>query len=556
MDALDDVDLELLLHTFLGEAEEQLGEMEQGLVALEDNSGDNEALEATFRAAHTLKGNAASMGFASVAELAHGLEDVLETLREQAAAPADGVVTLLLNTVDAIRQVVKGKTDAGGEGGEIEVARLLKDLATAAGVRLSLAQGPTPIVAASQQSGPDAGRDSHTLRVDLERLNRMLNLSGEIAVARGRFLRVLEQQGGEVAGGLLQAHRDADRIFMDLQEEILRARMVPLGPTFRQQARTLRDAARASGKLARLEIQGEDVEVDATLVEGIRGPITHMIRNALDHGIEAPAVRSAAGKDPRGRVALHARHDSGAVVIEVSDDGAGLDRERIARTAMERGLVETGRSLSDAELLDLIFSPGFSTADSVSELSGRGIGMDVVRRNVEAIRGTVGVRTEPGAGTTFVIRVPLTVAIIQGFLVGVGDETHVVPLETVLECVDLQDAAEERRAATGVFDLRGEAVPYLRLREALGLPRSGSHTRESLVVVAHEGRRAALAVDALLGESQLVVKPFGRLLQGLPGVAGSTILGSGRVALILDVASLIRRAIAHASTGPRDRSDS
>ncbi len=388
------------------------------------------------------------------------------------------------------------------------------------------------------------GKDARTLRVDLDRLNRMLNLSGEIAVARGRFLKLLEEDGTERSRALLEVHREADRSFMDLQEEILRARMVPLGPTFRQQIRTLRDAARAAGKMARLEIEGGDVEVDATLVEGIRGPITHMMRNALDHGIESPEVRAQSGKDARGRVTLRARHDSGTVVIEVSDDGAGLDREGISRRAIELGLIAGGRPLADSDLLQLVFTPGFSTSDSVTELSGRGIGMDVVRRNVEALRGTVDVRTEAGAGTTFTIRVPLTVAIIQGFLVGVGDETHVIPLEAVLECVDLARDADGPGGAAGVFNLRGEGVPYLRLRDALGLPAPATQARESLVVISHRGRRAGprrrRASWREPGRRQALLPPLARSCRASPG---STILGSGRVALILDVPALIKTAV-------------
>jgi two-component system, chemotaxis family, sensor kinase CheA len=288
-------------------------------------------------------------------------------------------------------------------------------------------------------------------------------------------------------------------------------------------------------------------------VEGIRGPITHMIRNALDHGIERPEVRTGRGKDPRGRVTLRARHDSGTVVIEVADDGSGLDRDGIAHRATELGLISGSRTLGDSDLLQLVFTPGFSTSDSVTELSGRGIGMDVVRRNVEALRGTVEVRTEIGVGTTFTIRVPLTVAIIQGFLVGVGDETHVIPLEAVLECVDLSRDADGPGGAAGVINLRGEGVPYLRLRDALGLPAPATQARESLVVISHRGRRAGLAVDALLGESQVVVKPFCSLLQGLPGVGGSTVLGTGRVALILDVPALIKTAVETAA--PEDARD-
>lgn len=543
MDAADDVDLDLLLRTFRSEAEEQLVEMEQALVALEAHAGDEEALESVFRAAHTLKGNAASMGFGSVAEVAHGIEDLLDRLRARAIAPTPDVITVLLEEVDAIRSRMKSRTAGDGEP-DVEAPGVLETMASAADTR-----GPVPIaapLAAARDRVVDGA--GHTLRVDLRRLNRMLDLSGEIAVARGRCTRMLEEDGSDRSSALLQVHREADRIFMDLQEEILRARMVPLGPTFRQQVRTVRDAARAAGKLAYLEVHGEDVEVDATLVEEIRGPVTHMIRNAIDHGIESPQARAEAGKDRHGRLTLKARHDSGAVVIELSDDGAGLDRERIAARALELGRVETGRPLSEPDLLRLIFEPGFSTAESVTELSGRGIGMDVVRRNVEAIRGTVDVRTQAGVGTTFTIRVPLTVAIIQGFLVQVGDETHVVPLEAVLECVDLP-AIEGAARSTGVFSLRGEAIPYVRLRHALHVPASEARRRESLVIVAHEGGRAALAVDALLGASQLVVKPFGRLLQGLPGVAGSTILGSGRVALILDVPALIQKAKA-AEAGP------
>jgi two-component system chemotaxis sensor kinase CheA len=539
MDAAE-VEAELLLRTFLGETDDQLAEMEQALVTLEANPGNDEALDVIFRAAHTLKGNAASLGFTAVAELAHGIEDLLDRLRAHALAPTDAVVTLLLRAVDAVRLAMGGGRE--GAAPPPQHARILEEMTAAAGAASATSVVAAPLFEEPGQVVAPQGKDARTLRVDLDRLNRMLNLSGEIAVARGRFLKLLEDEGTERSRALLEVHRETDRSFMDLQEEILRARMVPLGPTFRQQIRTVRDAARAAGKMARLEIEGGDVEVDATLVEGMRGPITHMIRNALDHGIERPEVRAGRGKDPRGRVTLRARHDSGTVVIEVGDDGSGLDREGIADRATELGLISGGRTLGDSDLLQLVFTPGFSTSDSVTELSGRGIGMDVVRRNVEALRGTVDVRTEGGMGTTFTIRVPLTVAIIQGFLVGVGDETHVIPLEAVIECVDLTRGDDEPGGATGVVNLRGTAVPYLRLRDALGLPTPAAHGRESLVVITHKERRAALAVDALLGESQVVVKPFCNLLQRVPGVAGSTILGSGRVALILDVPALITRA--------------
>ncbi len=264
-----------------------------------------------------------------------------------------------------------------------------------------------------------------------------------------------------------------------------------------------------------------------------------MVRNALDHGIETPETRAARGKDPRGRITLRARHESGGVAIEVGDDGAGLDRERIAAKAVEKRLLARADAATEEDLFRLVFEPGFSTSDAVTELSGRGVGMDVVRRNVEALRGSVGVASRPGAGTTFTIRVPLTVAIIPGFLVASGGETYVIPLGAVLECVDLPDVSRDAEAQ--VVDLRGEPVPYLRLRDAFALP-GPVPARESLVVVSCEGRRAALAVDSLLGDRQVVVKSCARALGNVPGVAGSTILDTGRVALILDVTALVQSA--------------
>lgn len=526
-----EIELDEVLKTFLAETDEQLAEVEEALVALEIQPDDSEAIQSIFRAAHTLKGNAASMGFAGVAELAHALEDLLDRIRDHALAVNAQVVTLLLRAVDALRWLVPEASQGRAETHPAQ-SELLRDIASVCG-SLTRAEGSS--LAGLEDSARSASTASNhrTLRVDLGRLDKMLELSGEIAVAQGRLAQVLRHAGEEV----LEAHRDANRIFMELQEEILRARMVPLGPTFRQQIRTVRDAAQAAHKLVRLEIEGGEVEVDTTLVEHLRGPITHMIRNAIDHGIETPQIRAERGKDPRGTITLRARHESGGVVIELEDDGGGLDRQRIAAKAKHLGLNPNPEALPEQDLLRLVFEPGFSTSESVTELSGRGIGMDVVRRNVEAIRGSVDVRNFPGMGATFSIRVPLTVAIIQGFVFEVEDETYVVPLEAVSECVDLPRSTSGDESL-GVVNLRGEAVPYLRLRRTLDL--SGrTPARESLVVVKHAGRRAALAVDTLVGESQVVIKPFNRALSDLPGLAGATILGTGRVALILDLAALL-----------------
>jgi two-component system chemotaxis sensor kinase CheA len=351
---------------------------------------------------------------------------------------------------------------------------------------------------------------------------------------------MLERRTSLTVDEILEAHRESDRLYLDLQDLIMQARMVPLGPTFQQHLRTVRDLAAAEQKQVRLVLEGEDVEVDTAVVEHIRDPLTHMVRNAVDHGMECPAVREARGKDPCGRLTLRAFHEGALVVVQVSDDGGGLDRARIVRRAVERGIVAEGAQLTDEQVHALIFEPGFSTAEQVTEVSGRGVGMDVVRRNVETLRGSVSVESTLGAGTTITLRFPLTLAIIQGFRVVVAGDVYILPLEAVAECVELPAGDGGGRA--GVVNLRGEPLPYLRLREhfALGGERPA---RENVVVVHHAGARVGLAVDALLGESQTVIKPLGRMFQGIRGISGSAILGDGRVALILDVPGLLREAL-------------
>jgi two-component system chemotaxis sensor kinase CheA len=329
------------------------------------------------------------------------------------------------------------------------------------------------------------------------------------------------------------------------------------------------DVSRELGKDIHLEISGEETELDKTVIERIGDPLTHLVRNSMDHGIEPAEVRAAAGKPAYGTLRLNAYHDSGSIVIEVADDGGGLNHAKILAKARERGLIGPNDKLSDAEVRRLIFEAGFSTADKVSNLSGRGVGMDVVRRNIQALRGTIDVESEEGKGTTIRIHLPLTLAIIDGFLVGVGDATYVVPLDMVVECIELSrpgarrdweddeddDAAvmDEEAAAQesanlhdgSYLNLRGEVLPYLKLHDALGVPGEPA-PRQSVVVVQFGGRKVGLVVDRLLGEFQTVIKPLSKLFARLRGVAGSTILGTGEVALILDVPALVQSCVAQA----------
>jgi two-component system chemotaxis sensor kinase CheA len=550
--ASDDPEADLrqaVLQTFLAESEERLFEMEEALIALERQPDEADAVQTIFRCAHTLKGNASALGFPTVAEFAHAMEDLLQQWRSRALPVTTDSVSLLLRGVDALRRMVL-LAPAGRDDLDVPHRDLLRRIRAASsgeqGFAADLSRDAAPWVhqSAGRAEAAPAARERHgrtrTLRVDVRKLDRLLDLTGEIAIAEGRLSQVLRRRDTAFGDDALDVHREVRRLFNELQEVILNVRMVPVGPLFRRHVRTVRDIAHSLGKSARLIIEGEDVEVDTVIVESLDDPITHMIRNALDHGIESPELRAAGGKDPVGRVTLRAAHRDGHVVIEVEDDGAGLDRDKILSAAKAAGLAADGDPRSDQETLRLIFEPGFSTSATVTELSGRGVGMDVVRRNVEALRGSVAVESRKHAGTRISIRLPLTVAVIDGFTVGVADDTVVIPLGAVLECLELPDNARDRAAPTGVIQVRGEAVPYLRLREVFG--RGGAPAaRESLVVVRDDARRAGFVVDALYGEGQAVIKPLGTLCRGARGISGATILGDGRVALIMDVPGVLRR---------------
>jgi two-component system chemotaxis sensor kinase CheA len=532
------IDREALVRAFVAESGELLASVEQLLPTLERTPDDEEVVHSLFRAAHTIKGSAAVVGLDGVSDLVHAVEGLLDRLRSHAVRAGPELVSLLLRAVDVFRVTIS--TAVAGCAEPPEVAPLRDDLD-----RFARDGEPRPDGAAPGSGAPlplaepRRGAPQRTLRVSLAKLDRMLNLTGEIAVSRARMGDQLRRWDGPVRDELLERHLEADRLYLDLQDLIMQSRMVPLQATFQQQHRTVRDVAAASAKRVQLVLEGEDVEVDTAVVEHIKDPLVHLIRNAADHGIESPSERVARGKDPCGRITLRAFHQGPRVVVEVADDGRGLDREAIRRRAVEQGLVADGTPLSTDELASLIFEPGFSTAARLSEVSGRGVGMDVVRREVEALHGSVSVEDRPGHGTTVSLSFPLTLAVIHGFRVQVGSEVYILPLDNVAECLDLP--ATDRLHRTGVLDLRGHPLPYLRLRHQF---HAGGEepTREAVVVVRHGQLLAGLAVDGLLGESQTVIRPLGRMFQGLRGVSGSSILGDGRVALILDVAALIGEA--------------
>jgi two-component system chemotaxis sensor kinase CheA len=401
-----------------------------------------------------------------------------------------------------------------------------------------------PIAEAGNIEEPAGGARNGTIRVEIHKLDRMLNLAGEIAIAQGRLHRAL---GGEKAGkDAFEAREHLERLSLDLQEEIMKVRMVPVGSVFRQYARVVRDVALAAGREARLALEGEEAEIDLSVVEHLKDPLTHMVRNAIDHGIESPETRRARGKDPCGLLTLKAFRDGGTIVVQLIDDGAGLNCERIIARAKERGLVANGDKLSEQEIFQFIFEPGFSTATTVTELSGRGVGMEVVRRDIEAVRGSVGLLSEAGRGTTFTIRLPLTLAIIEGFSVGVGDDTYIFPLHAVRECWPFVGQEQAGANGRGMINLRGEPLPYVRLRHRFGIEASRPG-RESVVVVASQGVKAGIVVDTLYGPRQTVIKPLDKQFFRSSSITGSAILDNGRVALILDIPSVLRDVIQSSS---------
>jgi two-component system chemotaxis sensor kinase CheA len=381
-------------------------------------------------------------------------------------------------------------------------------------------------------------QEGQSIRIDADKLDRLINLVGELIIASaGANLIARATRNVE----LQESHSVLSSLVEEVRDSALQLRMVKIGGTFSRFQRVVHDVSRELGKDIALVVSGEDTELDKTVVEKIGDPLTHLVRNAMDHGIESPELRAARGKPARGSVKLNAYHDSGSIVIEVSDDGGGLDRERILAKAVERGLVDAGASLSDSEIYELIFEAGFSTAEKVTNLSGRGVGMDVVKRNITALRGSVGITSTLGQGTTITVRLPLTLAIINGFQIGVGRAVFVVPLDLVDECVEFKAGGEH-----DYVDLRGQVLPFIRLREFFGVSGPAS-ARPNIVVVKHAGLRFGLVVDTLLGEAQTVIKPLSKMFGQVRGISGSSILGSGDVALILDVPALAQ----HASTTTR-----
>lgn len=578
---------------FLVEAGEILDQLGEQMVALEHAPTDRECLNAVFRGFHTIKGGAGFLDFGTMVTICHAMEDRLDGARSGVApldAQAfDGAQQALDLLVDMLHCVSTGLTPepppaellaslragagaatapaaaaipaavapaAGGDGiDDLDFEALLDSLHGAGGVPgeavAVAAEAPPPPppriqpAAAAKPAAAAVEAAEATVRVDVRRLDAMVNLVGELVLARNRLKTIRPRLRDD---DLDRAVASLDIATSRLQSAVMTARMQPVGRVFARFPKLARDVARQLKKNVELEVVGAETELDRNLVEALADPLVHLVRNAIDHGIEMPEVRRRAGKPEQGRVRLSAQQEGDHVAIEVRDDGAGIDPEKIRRSAVEKGLVESDASarLSADECLQLLFLPGFSTRDEVSDLSGRGVGMDVVQSRIRELSGCVQIHSEIGAGSRFAIRVPLTLAILPTLLVEIDNDVYALPLVRVAEVLAHQPGKALSIDGHDVLDLRQEPLPLLGLRQWLGLD-TVPLTASTVVVLQSGEQRFCLAVDRVRGREEVVIKALPPTLHGLPGYAGASLAGDGRMALILDVDALLRTGLRDAS---------
>ena len=539
---------------FVADALDHLGTIEHTILKLEASPRDLTLVNDIFRPFHTVKGNAGVLGLTSIQEIAHKLETLLDLARSGARPMGAPEIELVLKAVDLLTLMVRELPARAAGESTTDVASRTRDLMAAAEILIASGgpAGDTPLAAApvvetaGEASKPSWAEGQSTVKVDTRKLDALVDMVGELVIAQAilaedpTLLRSSDER-------LLRRLAQVKRITGDIQRDAMSMRMVPIRQTFQKASRLIRDLAKKLDKPATVIVAGEDTELDRKVVEHLTDPLMHMIRNTIDHGIEPRNARLAAGKPPTATIRLNAFHRAGSIVVEIADDGAGLDTERIRARAEALSLVAPGAVLSSAEVHELIFRPGFSTADQVTELSGRGVGMDVVRRNIEALRGRIDIQTERGRGTIFSLQLPLTLAIVDGLLLEVGGNRFVIPAPAVQE--SLRPRPEQIHSVHGrpcMVQVRERLIPLLHLGEVFGIAGARSRIVEGTVVIAEDsGRRIALVVDELIGKQEVVIKNLGDMFRRVRGIAGGAILGDGRIGLILDTGGLLSLVAQH-----------
>jgi two-component system chemotaxis sensor kinase CheA len=554
-----------IVQEFLIESNENLARLDQEMVDLERQPKNLELLSSVFRTIHTIKGTCGFLGFERLGALAHVTESILSELRDGKRDLDTPLTSLVLDSFDGIKRILRSIEASGNEGEAFE-GELLARLERAKNHKLeadapavqekpaALAGPPIPQEPGTSSRGTSAAET--TLRVDVGFLDRLMNLVGELVLTRNQVLQHSALQEDTPFNAISQR---LNLITTELQEAVMKSRMQPIGLVWSKLPRVVRDLAASVGKEIALEMEGAGTELDRTTIEAIKDPLTHIVRNSCDHGIESPARRLEQGKPARGRLSLRAFHEGGQVNIEIADDGAGIDSQRVKSKAVERGLisVDQAQRMSDRDAINLVFLPGFSTAETITSISGRGVGMDVVRTHIERIGGTVDLISESGRGTTVRVRIPLTLAIIPGLVVTAGGERFVIPQIGLHELIRLEGDAVRTRIehvhATPVFRHRDVLLPLADLNQVLGLESRRSPDEISVVVLQADGRSFGLILDSICDSQEIVVKPLGLQVKGVNCYAGATIMGDGGIALILDVMGVGVRSGVIAESGEKKR---
>ena len=583
-----------LLEGFLTETTELLEKLDDDLVALEKAPSDTELMNGIFRSIHTVKGASSFLGFELLVKVTHKTEDVLNRLRRGELEVTPEIMDVILEAVDLVKLLVSDIKGGDIVDREIDgtIGKLLPYLsenakeatvlkqpaaeappATPAPSSTEEAASPAPETVAEAVPAPvkapepppraqaapppakddkkvDDLSDNSTVRVDVKRLDDLMNQVGELVLERNRMMQLntdYHGDGNDTTFGeeFSKLSKRISFVTSELQMQVLKMRMIPVEKVFKKFPRIVRNLARDLGKEVDLVVLGEETELDRSVVDEIGDPLIHLIRNAMDHGLETPEERVAAGKPRKGTLILSAAHEGNQIVISIKDNGKGIDSDRIARKAKEKGLVsdEQLAAMGQREILDLIFLPGFSTKEKATDLSGRGVGMDVVRTNIKKLNGIIDIKSELGQGSEFILKLPLTLAIIQSLLVEVEDETYSIPLAAVLETLRVEEKEFHTIGGQEVLKLRDSVLPLMRLQKVFNVSDSErSRVACYVVVVGVAEKRVGLVVSRLLGQQEVAIKSLGKYLANLPGIAGSTILGDGRVTLIIDPAGLMENS--------------
>lgn len=531
---------------FFVECAELLTDMESRLLTLDEGTASAEQLGAIFRAAHSIKGGAGAFGLTAIAELTHAQEALLDLMREGKMAPTREVVDALLAATDKVNKMLdaeKAGTPTAAEFSHEMVAKLRQLASNTQPMQHpqaqpeAMAKQAETIAPATAEPAAAKANIAQSIRVDLEKVDRLVNMVGELVITEAMLRAQARYLPREGFNDLLRGIDELSHHTRELQESVMSVRMQPVKSVFSRMPRIVRDAAAQLGKDIQLVMSGEQTEVDKTIIESLTDPLTHMIRNSVDHGIETPDQRVWNDKPAQGTIHLAAFQRSGRIWIEISDDGAGINRERVLKKAREKGLVAAEAMLSDEEIDQLIFLPGFSTAEQVTNLSGRGVGMDVVRRNIEALGGNVRLQNNPGKGSVFTVSLPLTLAILDGMIVRVGSESYIIPIISIIET--LRPKKEDIHTVEGrsdVIAVRGEFIPVVYLHRIFNITGAEHCASKALVVlVEHGSGKMGVVVDELIGQQQIVIKSMEANTAPIPGISGATILGDGKVSLILEI---------------------